>query len=70
MRVTVARQTSGPDSRLGLITSLTRSHGQPEVADSEPEPRSESERWVSRGHDRRDGQARAQAPSPCHSDPA
>ena len=36
IRVTVASQASGSDSRLSLITALTRSHGQPEAADSEP----------------------------------
>ena len=51
MRVTVAGQASGSDSRLSLFQALTRSHGQPEAADSEPEPRSESERQVSHhGH--------------------
>ena len=37
--VTVAGQASGSDSRLSLIPALTRSHCQPEAADSEPEPR-------------------------------
>ena len=68
--VTVARQASGSDSRLSLITALTRSQGQSEAANSEPEPRSESKRHVSHGHDHSDGQARVQAPSPRHSDPA
>ena len=51
VRVTVAGQASGPDSRLSLIPALTRTHGQPEAANSEPESRPKSERQVSHGHD-------------------
>ena len=53
VRVAVAGQSSGWDSRLSLIPALTRSHGQPEAADSEPEPWSESEPLGSHGHDHR-----------------
>ena len=45
-------QASGSDSRLSLTPALTSSHCQPEAADLEPEPRSESERRVSHSHDR------------------
>ena len=67
VRVAVAGQASGSVSRLSLIPALTRSHGQPEAANSEPEPRYEYERQVSHCHDHRNSQARAQAP--CHSNP-
>ena len=64
VRVTVAGQPEaiGSDSRLCLFLALTSSHCQPEAADSEPWPLSESERRVSHGHDHCDGhwQARAQ----------
>ena len=46
--------------------ALTRSHCQSKAADSEPEPRSESERQVSQCHYDFECQARAQAP--CHNE--